>query len=149
MTPTESPGPLVQISRVGSWGIPLKLLENAALAVFRKEGISDGELSLTLLDDDGIRTLNRDYLGRDRPTDVIAFSLHEPGEPVVGDVYVGYEQAARQAEAEGVELEEELARLAIHGTLHVLGHDHPLDEDRWASPMFRLQEEILAGVLGR
>jgi len=147
MPRVEPPGPLVQISRVGDWTIPQDLLEQAALAVFQAEGVTEGELSLTFLDDDGIRTLNRDYLDRDRPTDVIAFPLHEPGQPVVGDVYVGYQQAVRQAEAEGVELEEELARLAIHGALHVFGHDHPLGEDRWASPMFRLQEEILERVL--
>lgn len=139
---------MIRISRVGSWKIPLRLLEKATLAVFREEGVSEAELSLTFLDDDGIRTLNREYLGRDHPTDVIAFPLHESDQPVIGDVYVGYEQAARQAEAEGVGLEEELARLAIHGTLHVLGYDHPLGEDRWESSMFRIQEDILERVLG-
>lgn len=104
------------------------------------------ELSLTLLDDEEIRTLNRDYLGHDRPTDVIAFALGGPGD-LVGDVYLGVEQARRQAAEHGVALDEELARLAIHGTLHVLGHDHPEGEERWESPMFIRQEQILRTFL--
>jgi probable rRNA maturation factor len=66
----------------------------------------------------------------------------------VGDIYVGWDEAARQAEEHGVSFHEELARLAIHGTLHVLGHDHPEDASRTESPMFRLQERLLAELLG-
>ena len=61
------------------------------------QGLGDGEISLTLLDDDSIRELNRTYLGKDTPTDVISFALHEGNEAVLGDVYVGYEQATIQA----------------------------------------------------
>lgn len=106
------------------------------------------ELSVTLLDDDGIRALNRDYLGHDRPTDVIAFALGG-ADPLVGDVYLGVEQARRQADELGIPVEEELLRLTIHGTLHVLGHDHPEGEERDQSPMFALQERILGALLGR
>ena len=56
--------------------------------------------------------------------------------------------SSRQADALGVPLMEELARLAIHGTLHVLGHDHPDGDDRSASPMYVLQERLLGEVLG-
>ena len=104
------------------------------------------QLSLTLVDDTEIARLNREYLGKDRPTDVIAFSLGSDDEPI-GDVYVGAEQARRQAQALGVPLREELARLAIHGTLHVLGYDHPDEEDCSASAMYVLQERLLAEVL--
>ncbi|MFO8174091.1 MAG: rRNA maturation RNase YbeY [Longimicrobiales bacterium] len=149
MNSADASGPRVQIGQMGGWPLPHSLLEKAVLEVFRDGGIQEGEISLTFLDDDGIRTLNHEYLDRDRPTDVLAFPLHEPGQAIVGDVYVGYEQARRQSGAEGVPLEEELVRLAIHGSLHVLGHDHPPGEDRWASPMFRIQEEILARALSR
>lgn len=149
MNSADASGPRVQIGQMGGWALPHSLLEKAVLEVFRDGGIQEGEISLTFLDDDGIRTLNREYLDRDRPTDVIAFPLYEPGQAIVGDVYVGYEQARRQSGAEGVPLEEELVRLAIHGALHVLGHDHPPGEDGWASPMFRIQEEILARALSR
>jgi probable rRNA maturation factor len=72
--------------------------------------------------------------------------LYEEGETPVGDVYIGIRQAARQAESHGLPLAEELARLAVHGTLHVLGFDHPIGADRVRSPMWREQERILAGL---
>ena len=106
------------------------------------------EVSLTLLDDEAIAALNRRYLGREGPTDVLAFSLGEPTAPL-GDVYVGFQQAGRQAAEHGVPLEEELARLAIHGTLHVLGHDHPEGPERTRSAMFRLQERLLGELIRR
>jgi probable rRNA maturation factor len=119
-----------------------------AAAVLEEEGVVDGELSLTFVEDDAIQALNLQYFGRDNPTDVIAFQLNDPGEPVLGDVYVGYEEARRQAADASIPLDEELARLAIHGTLHVLGYLHPEGEGRLGSEMFRRQEEILARVLG-
>lgn len=106
----------------------------------------EAEMSVTLVDDAEIKRLNREYLGRDSVTDVIAFSLGGP-EQLLGDVYLGADQAQRQAEALGVPLSEELVRLAIHGTLHVLGHDHPTGEDRFTSPMYVLQERLLQEVL--
>lgn len=125
-----------------------ELLRHAAGDALEAEGADGVELSLTLLDDDEIRILNRDYLDRDRPTDVLAFALDdETG--LVGDVYLGVDQARRQAEEHGVPLAEELARLAIHGTLHVLGYDHPEGDDRYASPMFARQERILRGLRNR
>jgi probable rRNA maturation factor len=77
---------------------------------------------------------------------VLAFTLGE-GSDVVGDVYVGVEQARRQADEFDVPLREELARLAIHGTLLVLGHDHPEGPERSSSDMFDLQERILGELL--
>lgn len=118
-------------------------------AVLRAVAADDGapaEISLTLLDDAAIGELNARWLEREGPTDVIAFALGD-GPDLVGDVYLGVEQARRQAEEHGVPLEEELARLAIHGTLHVLGHDHPEGPDRLESPMFRLQERVLEDLL--
>jgi probable rRNA maturation factor len=135
------------VSSVGDWSIPEVILEAGIREVFRRAGIQDGEISITFLDDPGIRDLNRDYLGRDHPTDVIAFTLNEPGDPPLGDVYVGYLQARRQAAELGIHLDEELVRLAIHGALHVLGHDHPPGGGREKSEMFQLQEEVLNTVL--
>lgn len=111
------------------------------------EGAADAQISLTLFDDGGMEALNREWLGHAGTTDVIAFPLHDEAEPPVGDVYIGLEQAARQAEELGVPLEEELARLAVHGTLHVLGWGHPEGEDRQVSAMWTRQEEILRRIL--
>ena len=117
-------------------------LTRAVIHVLDHEGVDDAEISLTLLDDDGITELNRQYLSRDRPTDVIAFTLGG-GDTVLGDIYVGLDQARRQADDLGLSLDEELVRLAVHGTLHVLGHDHPEGPERTESPMFALQEELV------
>jgi probable rRNA maturation factor len=103
---------------------------------------STAEISVALMDDPSIAALNERFLGRQGPTDVLAFSLGDAVD-VVGDVYVGFEQASRQAAELGISLAEELVRLAIHGTLHVLGHDHPEDEERDASAMFALQEHLV------
>ncbi len=128
--------------------IPRRLLRRGVEAALASASVTDGELSLTLLDDAGIRKLNRRYLDRDRPTDVLAFRLYEEGEPFLGDVYVGLDRARRQATEMEVSLEEELVRLSIHGTLHVLGHDHPEGPDREECEMFRLQEELVARTAG-
>ncbi len=138
---------VVRVNGTGDWRLPLRLLKRGLKEVLAAQGISRGEVSVTYLDDDAIRALNRDYLKRDRPTDVLAFALHRPGEEVLGDVYVGFDQARRQAEEHGVELDEELLRLAIHGVLHVLGHDHPDGKGRECCPMFLLQEELLRRVV--
>ena len=110
-------------------------------------GLNEGEISLRLLDDDSIRELNRTYLGQDVPTDVISFALHEGAEAVLGDIYVGYEQAAIQAVEAGISVAEELGRLSIHGTLHVLGYDHPDTEARFSSEMFILQVRLVQKLL--
>ena len=122
-------------------------LRSAVVMVLRNAGLSVGEISLTLLDDDSIRELNRTYLGKDVPTDVLSFALHEGDEAVLGDVYVGYERASIQAVEAGIPVEEELARLSIHGTLHVLGYDHPDTEARSSSEMFVLQEWLVQKLL--
>lgn len=127
--------------------LPAEAVERAVRATLRAEGHGVGEVSVAFLPDAEITELNREYLDHDRPTDVISFALHGEGEPPLGDVYVGVEQALRQAAELGVDPREELLRLAVHGTLHVLGYDHPEGEDRTDSEMFRRQEEILRAVL--
>ena len=144
---TEIPGMDVLVNNVGSWPVQEEWLSFACQAVLSAEGIREGEVSITLLDDDGIQGLNQEYFGKDGPTDVIAFALHSPGEPVLGDVYLGYEQARRQALELDIRLDEELLRLTIHGTLHVLGHQHPEGEERFESPMYLMQEELLREIL--
>jgi probable rRNA maturation factor len=137
----------IQVSGGSSAGVSKDWLRSAVSLVLQSAGLDDGEISLTLLDDDSIRELHRTYLGKDVPTDVISFALHEGDEAVLGDVYVGYEQAAMQAAEAGISVEEELARLSIHGTLHVLGYDHPDTEARSSSEMFVLQEHLVRKLL--
>ncbi len=123
-------------------------LERAVRHTLASAGVEECEISLTLLDDDGIRALNRQYLARDQATDVLAFTLGG-GAALLGDVYVGVDQARRQAAELGIPLDEELVRLAVHGTLHVLGHDHPEGPGREESPMFVLQEALVRAIRGK
>ena len=139
----------VLVNQVEGTGLSAEELEKAVILTLSSEGIEDAEISVTLLDDEAIRELNREYLDHDYPTDVLAFALHDEGEPLLGDVYLGLEHARRQAGELELPLAEEMARLAIHGTLHVLGYDHPTGSDRESSELFRKQEAILGSLLGR
>lgn len=124
------------------------LLRRAARAALEGKEVADAELSITLLDDQAMRDLNRDWLGRDRTTDVIAFTLGERDAEPLGDIYIGVERALEQAAEAGVPVREELVRLAVHGTLHVLGHDHAEGEERERGEMWRLQEDLVTRILG-
>ena len=105
------------------------------------------EVSFTCLGADEIAEMNRRYLDRDRPTDVIAFPLSEAGSAPVGDVYLCPEVALESAEERDLPAAEEVVRLVAHGALHVLGHEHPEGEGRESSEMYRLQEEIVGRAL--
>ena len=131
--------------------LPLDLAtaEEAVRHVLAAEGVGVAEISLAFLSDEEIVKLNEGYLSHAGATDVISFALHESGERPLGDVYIGAEQAARQAAELEVAPAEELLRLVIHGTLHVLGHDHPEGADREQSHMYRRQEQLLASFLDR
>lgn len=152
MTGAGDPGGLrVELNHLEGWSgeVPdlAELLERAVrLAAGAADPPAKGSVSVTLLPDDEIAALNRRWLGRSEPTDVISFELGD-GE-LMADVYVAPEVARRRAAGEGVGLEEELVRLTIHGVLHALGHDHPEGEERWESPMYRLQERLVARVAG-
>ncbi len=140
--------PRVYLSLPRGHKLPEPLLEEAVLAVLAAEGLSEGELSLTFLADKEIQALNLQWRGYDSVPDVLSFGLHEPGSPPVGDIYIGVDQAARQAEEHGVSHREELVRLAIHGTLHVLGYDHPeTAAARAESELYRRQELMVRQIL--
>ncbi|SMB92987.1 probable rRNA maturation factor [Thermanaeromonas toyohensis ToBE] len=128
------------------------LLEEAA----RLEGVpEEAEVSLTLVDDEEMRRLNRNFRGIDAPTDVLSFALQEkvPGEPeiqggegelLLGDIFISLDTARRQAKAYGHSLEREIGLLTIHGFLHLLGYDHDTPEAE--ETMFRRQQELLSRV---
>jgi probable rRNA maturation factor len=121
-----------------------------ARAVLRAEGVRDGMLSIALVSTRRIRALNRKHLGRSGPTDVIAFGFSRVGKrgPVVGDVYIAPDVARASARENGISVREELARLVVHGTLHVVGYDHPEDDTRTSSAMWRRQERLVARLAG-
>lgn len=100
-------------------------------------------IDITLLSAAAMRRANRRATGRRGLTDVIAYALPQPDGRMVGDVYICPTAAARN----GVALNDELVRLAVHGTLHVLGYDHPEGPGRTRSRMWQLQERYVTRLL--
>ncbi len=114
----------------------------------------DAEVSVTLCDNEYIKRLNREYRGKDSATDVLSFPLYENGEfdtwecisgAMLGDIVISLERAAEQAKELGHGFLREVAFLAIHSTLHLLGYDHERSsEDDEAQ--CKAQREIIAEV---
>ncbi len=106
-----------------------RLLRSRARRLLAALSQARSELSIVLVDDEEMARLNQTWRGIPRPTDVLSFSLLE-GEhaaqrgALLGDVVIGLQTAERQARRARRSLDEELARLLIHGTLHLLGYDH-------------------------
>jgi probable rRNA maturation factor len=114
-------------------------------------GEKGSSLSLSFVDDEAIRRLNREYRGKDQPTDVLSFPLLAPGETrgpqerMLGDIVISLDTASRQAADYDATLEMEIRRLLIHGLLHLMGHDHERDDERAA---MEREERRLADVIG-
>lgn len=124
-------------------------LADAVASVLRAERIGAALVSVTLVSARRIAAMNRRHLGHAGPTDVISFAFRDPAGAVIGDVYIAPTVATANARRFGRPVREELLRLAVHGTLHVLGHDHPEGAARERSPMWRRQEALVRRVLAR
>jgi rRNA maturation RNase YbeY len=124
-------------------------VREAAVAALKAERVSHAMLSITFVGRAAMSELNRRYLGHRGPTDVVSFGLGRVGKrgAVIGDIYICPEVARDNAKRQGVPIGEEVLRLVVHGTLHVLGYDHPAGASRMSSPMWRRQERILARVI--
>jgi probable rRNA maturation factor len=122
----------------------------AAAAEFVSADVGDSELAVMLTDDDGIRTLNRNWRGLDKPTNVLSFpalqpeGARKPGDAprMLGDIAIAYETTRREADDEQKPFDHHLSHLAVHGFLHLIGYDHEKDDD--AEAMESLESEILA-----
>ena len=124
-------------------------VEAIARATLRSEHVRDAMLSITFLGNAAMARLNARHLRHRGATDVISFGFRGAGKraPVIGDIYIAPAVARANALEYGVPVREELARLVVHGTLHVLGYEHPEADARSASPMWKRQERVLARVL--
>jgi len=121
----------------------------AVRQVLAWEGARGVRVGVTLLTAVEMRRLNRRSFGRRRLTDVIAFALPQPDGRIVGDVYLCPAAAAQwNGGGNGRGTGDELVRLAVHGTLHVLGYDHPEGPGRTRSTMWRRQERYVRRLLG-
>ena len=141
----------------------IALLEVILQKAGEAEGVTDGEVDLTFVDDEQIHELNREYRGIDRPTDVLTFAMNEitndeleiiyeleEGEElesvpdVLGDIIISVPRAKLQSEEYGHSLERELGFLFVHGFLHLLGYDH--QDEASEAEMMGKQEAVLAEV---
>ena len=118
------------------------MVRRVVAVVLQGERTGRSAMSVTFLTPSRMRTLNRRSLGYDRVTDVIAFRLAHD-EVIMGDIYICPAMAQAAARRLKISRREELIRLIVHGTLHVLGFDHPSGVRRLTSPMWRRQERYV------
>lgn len=114
------------------------------------------EISVRLTTDGEVQTLNRDYRGKDKPTNVLSFPMIQPdlidtvtqnsddGEVLLGDIVLAYETCAAEAADKALALADHATHLIIHGTLHLLGYDH--GDDRAAEAMEQIERDVLEGL---
>lgn len=138
----------------------LELILQEAAAM---EGIEEGEVALTFVDDERIHELNREYRGIDRPTDVLSFALNESTDEeldilyevedeselagigdMLGDIIISTERAQLQADDYGHSWEREVGFLFVHGFLHLIGYDHQDEESERI--MMSKQEAVLSKI---
>ena len=111
------------------------------------------EIAIRLTSDDDVQSLNRQYRGKDKPTNVLSFPMHEPQgigalsegtdpEIMLGDIVLAHGVCVAEAKARGVSVEAHATHLIVHGTLHLLGYDHMGDAE--AEMMEALEREIMA-----
>jgi probable rRNA maturation factor len=113
-------------------------------------GVGEAELAVMLTDDAGIRTLNSNWRGIDKPTNVLSFPALPPtgarsvddAPRMLGDIAIAYGTTRREADDEQKPFDHHLSHLAVHGFLHLIGYDHETDDD--AAAMETLEAEILA-----
>ena len=124
-------------SRSGHWADLATRAFAAAIAESAHPHIADipAEVSLSLTDDEAVRSLNAQWRGKDKATNVLSFPMLETfdlpanGPPaMLGDIAMAYETCAREASEKSLPLENHAGHLMVHGMLHLLGHDHQDDE---------------------
>lgn len=135
-----------------------EMLERVCLKSLQYEEFNeDCEVSLSIVTNDEIHDINKQFRNIDSPTDVLSFpqltfeegeeaDVNENGEIVLGDIIISIDRAKEQAEEYGHSLKRELAFLSVHSMLHLMGYDHMVPEEE--EDMFRRQKEILieAGI---
>lgn len=141
-----TPEPCVVSVECDGVRVPVAMERLAVLSrqILRALKVPRAMLSIAFVSSRRSAQLNRVHLGHRGPTDVITFALGaDPAGTVIGDIYICPDVARAQAMAHGVGLREEIARLVVHGTLHACGWEHPDDDARTTSPMWRRQEQLL------
>jgi probable rRNA maturation factor len=131
--------------------IETSFIRDVVMSALRMEGHPQPpDVSVALVDDAYIRVLNREYRGVDQPTDVLAFPMESEsgarGDPALGDIVISLERAREQARQFKHPIRREVALLAVHGLLHLLGYED--DSEAGASAMWSKQKQLLERILG-
>jgi len=134
-------------NRQKKYEISLKQIQQRAKAVLNALDCPDAELSILIVDDPQIAVLNKQYLNRNGPTNVIAFPMRTGPftnitPQLLGDVLISVETALREGKRVGISMEERFTQLLVHGILHLLGYDHETS-DQDAHEMEKKSDEIL------
>jgi len=134
----------------GAEAVIHRAIEAAAEVADADADAGEAELAIMLTDDRGIRTLNRNWRGIDKATNVLSFPALQPTGPagpddaprMLGDIAIAYETTRKEADEERKPFDHHLSHLAVHGFLHLIGYDHENDAD--AEAMEGLERDILA-----
>ena len=134
-------------NRQNKHALALKKIRQKAKTILNALDCPKGELSILLVDDPQIEVLNKEYLNRYGPTNVIAFPMRAGRfsnitPHLLGDVVISVETAAKEAKSAGISIEERFTQLLVHGILHLLGYDHEKTEQE-AEKMEKKSNEIL------
>ena len=123
-------------------GLPAYLRRAVELALKRAKAGKSSALTILLASDARLKELNRDFRGKNKPTNVLSFPTDTEGDAYPGDIALGYGVTAGEARSKTVRIADHAAHLAVHGTLHLLGFDHETGRD--AKVMESLETKILA-----
>ena len=125
-----------------------RLIRNAIIRTLEVLKKPELDITVRLIDDGEMKSLNQTFRGEDKTTDVLSFNQDildpETGRSYLGDIVISIPTAKKQAEVQGHQLEQECAFLAIHGTLHLLGYDHYEPKDK--AEMWPLQDQIFKSI---
>lgn len=133
--------------------IDFRRIRNSLKKILKSVDCADKEVSILFTDDDGIREINKAYLNRDYPTNVMAFSMVEGdfkdvNPQIIGDIIISVETAYRHALNGDIDFLDELDFLMIHGLLHLLGYDHENTTTEKAAEMESLSNELFFNLKG-
>ena len=137
------------LNRQRQFKIDRQAAAKLARAVLDRIGRQDAALTITFIRDAVMRKMNREYRGKDKPTDVLSFAYHEADDGFaetdshIGDVVISVETAARYAAELGLTFDREIGHLIIHGALHLAGYDHETDNGEMNRLERKLRKELL------
>ena len=126
----------------GDLKISHKTVEHLCISVLTNEGHDSGEVTFIFTDDESLRGLKKQFFDMDVYTDVITFNLEDEGEPLEGEIYISWDRVKENAQILEVNVDEELQRMVVHSSLHLVGYDDETSDTK--AKMTQLEEKYLS-----